>query len=66
MNFKCVGCVISQKRKFGAHAIKRVPPNKAADAHLPTPWLFEPENAQTMEMTTDWNAVSSPRASTSY
>ena len=39
-----------------AYPIKRV----AAVAHFPTPWLFEPAFAQTIEPTNAWAAVSSP------
>ena len=38
-----------RKGEDGAHAVKRV----AAGAHLPTPWLFEPANSQTIKPTTD-------------
>ena len=38
----------------------------AAGAHLPTPWLFEPVNAQMIEPTTAWTAVSFPSGSTGY
>ena len=37
-----------------------------AGAHLPTPWLFNPQNAKTNEPTIAWDAVSFPSASTRY
>ena len=36
------------KGKLGPHAMKRV----AADAHLPTPWFFEPAKRPEIEPTT--------------
>ena len=49
------------KGKLGAHAMKRV----AAGAHLLTP--FSPlRNAQAIQPTTAWAAVSSPSGSTGY
>ena len=38
----------------------------AAGAHRPTPRLFSLRNAQTIEPTTDWTAVSSLSANTKY
>ena len=38
----------------------------AAGAHLPTPWLFSLRNAQTIEPTNVWAAVSTPSARTRY
>ena len=50
------------KEKFGAYTMKRV----AAGAHLPTPGIRNLRNAQTIEPTTAWTAVSFPSGSTMY
>ena len=46
---------------MGTNAMKRV----VAGAHLPAPWLFE-RNAQTIDPTTAWTAVSSLSVNTRY
>ena len=48
--------------KFGSYAIKRV----AAGAHLPHLGFLNLRNAQTIEPTTGWTAVSSPSLRTGY
>ena len=53
-------CGKGSVKRLKRFAVKRV----AAGAHLPTPWLFE--NAQMIEPTTAWTAVSSPSGSTGY
>ena len=47
------------KGTLGAYAMKRL----TAGAHLPASWLFE-RNAQIIELSTAWAAVSSSRANT--
>ena len=51
-----------EKRKLGAYAMKCV----AAGAHLATPCFLSLRNAQTIEPTNAWTAVSSLSASTRY
>ena len=49
--------VVARRRRvqqsWGANAMKRV----AAGDHLPTPWFFESQNAQTIEPTITWAAA---------
>ena len=54
---------MKKKRKFAAHAMKRV----TTGAQLPSPWHFlSLQNAQTIQPTTAWTAVSSLTASAMY
>ena len=52
----------NMERKLGAYAMKRV----AAGSHLPTPWFLSLPNAQTIEPTSAWPAVSTTSAIARY